>query len=539
MNVRVSIIQLIFCVSVNGKILLIDEDKSLCSCISLFVQQSFDNKMPLSFTSIDDNILLVPKQYEKPYTVFKLDNSNKIKFATNTQFVLFVNDFQDLHKFLKFVTYFNLAVAPKIRIVIVTNYMNTKLILRRMWKSRIINVAIIHHGRESAPVIYMSNPFEKRNLCGKTPNVIITQKCHPEVTTLRYNKHKNFNNCSIVFMNVQKNDHVTHIYILTGSNYYEIKIILKSFVFMFLIVEDFPCDKVEIFTDDIVWVSPLLKRDVAVMQNIFDHVTWGMIAITILIMSLVWWGITTLTTKHNKWNQMCLSSLMVWCLTICGVIQTPPLSRHLRSIFILYLFFVIVIQTAFNSKITNYLTLTEYSSNIKTIEDVANSQFILKMNHAIADMFNKNITQDVLYTKIQKKLIPDEHGLKESMLHKNCTAATMRHLIEKFHIDQNEKVNYFIDNSLTGPYKLYIGLGEGHFFTEYVQNVTTMLIESGCYSKTLIDFDRKYYRRFRAETPNLVVLNFQHLYQIYVIWGVGLITASVVFIIEIFICKFY
>ncbi|KAF5284168.1 hypothetical protein FQR65_LT00168 [Abscondita terminalis] len=421
MNLLLVTIAQLICLNeiVYGKIVAIDEQYVLCKCLSFFVQQFFDNDIPLTFISLDDSTFLVPKQ---AYMAINLENLNKINFSTDTQFVLFANDFQDLHKFLNvlIIKDFNMAVAPKSRILIVTNSLNAKLVFRRMWKRRIINVAIITYGKENIPAISMSNPFEKQNLCGKIPRMVITQKCRENAVTLRYNKYNNFNNCSMLFLNVYRSNHISNIisrlvfseiekkfkaHILSGSDYYELKTISKFLVVMFISAKDDRTDKVEIFTDDIVWVSPVFKRIVTVTQNIFDNFIWGLIALTFLTMSIVWWGVTNLVTKNRKWNQMCSYVLDVWSLTICGVVKTPPSLTYLRSIFLLYLFFVVVLQTAFKSKITNHLTLSEYWSNIKTIEDVANSQLFLKTHYEVSKMFEQNISENILYTKIKKKMI--------------------------------------------------------------------------------------------------------------------------------------
>ncbi|KAF5304219.1 hypothetical protein FQR65_LT08026 [Abscondita terminalis] len=500
------------------KIFAIDDESSLRTCLSLIIEQSFDDNQPLTFTSSDDNLLLIPKQNGRTYTVINLDIISTVKFSHDTQFVVFVNDMRNLNKFITrlTITNFHLRGAPKSRIVIVTDSMNAKSILKRMWLSKLINVAIVYYSKGSVPFISMSNPFERKNVCGKAPRVVVTQKCDQKVTKLRFEKHKNLNNCTIGFLNIFPTDHVTNIIpqlvfaeiekifntrVVFAKTYSEVTKILKYLVFMFLASEDDSLDYVEIFADDIVWVSPLFKRIVTVTQNIFDLLTWGMILLIFSTTFIAWWGITTVRYKRNCWW---LSVLNVWSLTICGGIETPPTSRHLRTIFILYLFGVIVIQTAFQSKITNDLTLSEYSSDIKTIEDVANSPLPLIVHKAIPNIFGLNTFKSVLLTKIQNKLSTDVYPV------------VLKH------------------NTLSGPYKVYIGLGKGHFFTEHVRNVTTLMVESGFYTKTFTDFHSKNYRRFRVETPDLVVLNFKHVYQIFIIWGVGMLASGALFIMEKF-----
>ncbi|KAF5287646.1 hypothetical protein FQA39_LY15849 [Lamprigera yunnana] len=103
----------------------------------------------------------------------------------------------------------------------------------------------------------------------------------------------------------------------------------------------------------------------------------------------------------------------------------------------------------------------------------------------------------------------------------------------------NPKFNFIIDSSLLGEEKRIFSTKPGTHFSDNINNIVTILLESG-----IIDIKRKEYKRYLTNfsycfhnkldhTEEPVVLNLAHVYPIFVYWGFGLIVATVVFVGEI------
>ncbi|KAF5284170.1 hypothetical protein FQR65_LT00170 [Abscondita terminalis] len=516
---------LCFFVSAHGKLQALEEFNTLHTCLHKFVEDAIDAHLPLIYVLTNDDFSTIPKQHEKPY--FVIDAMQNMTFSIGTQYVIFLDNDENLETILKMLKLkISWKKAPKCKILIATRSTNVEFILTELWLRKIINVAIIHHS-----TIYTSNPFHEKNQCGKIPILISAQNCTS--SPLRFEQYKNFYNCPVEFVSYfRKNeyDHIINVvslYIMeqleksfntTVMFNTQSKVLKDPLVIMFFLDRVHKTwDEITFFSDDAVWITPL--TDITV----FNFYT-----------SMTWWAFTCVQTVACPWNHFCLSVLNVWCLTLCGCIKTPPTVRHLKSIFFLYLFFVIVIQAAFKSNLIKAITVPKFESDMKTIKDVANSKLPLTTFSVVEELFfKKRIPESDLYTKISEKVECSYRGLEDSILYKNCSHVSLRYILEMFKTSTNLKPNYFADNSATGTYKASIGLAKGHFFTESLQNLRLTLIESGVYSKVIYDFYHEHqWQLDEDEKSYLVILTFRHLHLTFSLWGIGLIIATVVFLIE-------
>ncbi|KAF5304217.1 hypothetical protein FQR65_LT08024 [Abscondita terminalis] len=487
---------LYFLLSINkvasGKIQAITENDNLDSCLLSYIRQNIDVEIPLIFVLTDDDRAPIPKQYEKNYMIIKIGTFEEMTYSSNTHFVIFAKSGRDLENAMNTLRIGKMwEEAPNYKILIVTTSSKIKPIIGRMWRRKVIYVAIVKYS-EDVSIVYRSDPFDVANQCGKTPIAVLGDKCNE--TRLRFVTPKNLNGCFTGFITVfDYND-----------------------------------------TDN---VFPVTKRVATVMQNVFDIVTWGLIVLVFVIVSLTWWILTNDFTP----KQLCLSVLEVWCLTLCGCIKKPPTLRYLRPIFVLYLFCVIVIHAVFKGNLIKSMTISDYNSKIKTIADVANSRLVLTAPKMIIDnFFEDDLPHHQLYSKIQNKLVPKYKGFEDAFAFKNCIHLTLRHVVEEFQASTNMRVHYFIDNSLTGNYKVWIGLQTGHFFTKSFQKHTSTVIESGVYSKIILDFTNEHYRSFDVKAKNqsnVVVLTVRHLYGTFVVWIIGIFASILIFIAEKIWCQ--
>ncbi|KAF5287403.1 hypothetical protein FQR65_LT12228 [Abscondita terminalis] len=486
-----------------GKLLPIIEDDAMNACVSTIIRQNVGENSPLTY--LFDETVPIPTQYERKYSVVNINNSDSLDFSSDYHFVVFAKDVKTLEIAMKVISK---PDSSNVKMLIVADSSGAKKMITSMWTRKIFNVAILTY-EKGVPVVSTSNPFDEINRCGETPNAIVTEKC---TQRFRFLQQENFKNCSTGFITLfDYNDdenlmNVVSKYVLTQfertfntsvvfeNDYQNLTKMGNYIVIMFLtdfyFVEN---DNVVIFTDDFAWVSPVSKK---VTIAFFDVLTWMMITMAFITTSVLWSVVKCFENGNWTWNQMCLSVLDIWCLTLCGCIKTPPSLRCLRLILLIYLFGVVIIHAAFKGNLIKALTVTDYENPIKTINDVANSKLPLTTLDIIENLFfMENISENALYTTIRNKLESTNGGIDQVTFDRNCIHLTFRYFLEEYQAFTNLKMNYFIDNSITGLHRISITLNRGHFFTKSLDTLTQTLIESGVYSKVLSDFDCKYYSK--------------------------------------------
>ncbi|KAK4878576.1 hypothetical protein RN001_011082 [Aquatica leii] len=535
-------------VTINGN--------SLHSCVSAIVEQAFEEE-PVTFVISGSDSMIVPTQYGT--YVVNINTLEEVSFLSNTNYVIFVTNAKNLENVINLLRVgYYVEDATKYKLLIVTSSRNVKLMITKMWIHKIINVAILHYQKKNndqSLILYTSNPFDQSNRCGETPNLINAQTCGLKLVTL-YMRYKSFNNCSVGFVIPEDNsDSLVNViprYILTQlgtsfnttviyhSDRFDTSPLINLIVIIYL--TDLPnvqADKVTIYTDDLVWVTPVSKKSFMGLESVFDDFTWIMIMLTFLSTSFAWW----ILTSNYSWNQMFLSFFQIWCISLCGCLNASPSLRHLKFVFLLYLFGVIVLHAAFKCNLIKALTITAYSDRIRIIPAIASSKLPLIADSDMIEMFfSDDIPENILYSNIQNKLISRSRGLEDVVFYKNCNHLNFRHVVEKFQATTKLKVIYFVDNSITGQYKVSLALFEKHFFTDSLNKFTQTLIESGVYSKAISDFGNEYYlnlgnKESDKEASNVVVLTVGHLYGMFILWGVGIMASTLVFIFEIVLQK--
>ncbi|KAF5287645.1 hypothetical protein FQA39_LY15848 [Lamprigera yunnana] len=206
-------------------------------------------------------------------------------------------------------------------------------------------------------------------------------------------------------------------------------------------------------------------------------------------------------------------------------------------------------------KVDDDLSLSEFEIEVVLCNDGSKKLIEEKylINPRDVRLFGAELKDNLLYNKLTEKFRPSSN--------KDCMSALMNKTILEHNSvfllfdvlydviqKHNPKFNFIIDSSLLGEEKRIFSTKPGTHFSDNINNIVTILLESG-----IMDIKRKEYKRYLtnfsycfhnkpddAEEP--VVLSLVHVYPVFVYWGFGLIVATVVFmgelVVNIVIMKF-
>ncbi|KAF5280477.1 hypothetical protein FQA39_LY18058 [Lamprigera yunnana] len=277
-----------------------------------------------------------------------------------------------------------------------------------------------------------------------------------------------------------------------------------------------------IFYDNFVWVIPLQKNpSVKTLQYIFEGQVWMMIGAAFLVTLLTWYFLARVAVNGNS---VLSTFLGVWSLTLLGCISKLPQPKYLKSLVLFYLLFIIVIQTAFKTNLARVLTVEQYESSIKDIEDLKNSERPL----CIYPFINRFVKTD---NDTIKKRIKNVHTIDDIIIKKDCAYLVLAQYVG--YLKHHVKIHYFTDNSMTGAYECKFSIRKGHFFVKTLNDFIARLEENGILDYEILKNNRKRYPKSTLKNEELVVLTFEHVSSIFYIWAIGIILSIVVFILEI------
>ncbi|KAF5296115.1 hypothetical protein FQA39_LY02749 [Lamprigera yunnana] len=286
-----------------------------------------------------------------------------------------------------------------------------------------------------------------------------------------------------------------------------------------------------------VFLVPLPKRmnSFEVFQIIFKAAVWGMVCITFLVTTITWWIIS----KCDRPTNFSAVILDVYSVTVFGCVNRLSSYLPFRIIFITYVLYAIHVQTAFTSNLVKILTTPQYHPCMNTVEDIADSNVRIIIFEKQAKLFTREDGDDTIYGKIKKKFF--NHGFythqncmrNKSVLDEYVVFATLDLFYVYVQIAQI-KVQVVMDTSLIGAQHRVLTTKAGSYLYPSVKNVVTALTESGVIQREQNKFQKHIKEKIgnlydnQMDEPNEepIVLSMEHVFPVFVFWGVGLIIAT-------------
>ncbi|KAF5297963.1 hypothetical protein FQR65_LT09874 [Abscondita terminalis] len=293
-----------------------------------------------------------------------------------------------------------------------------------------------------------------------------------------------------------------------------------------------------IFSDRMVWIVPFPHRisDLEIMQVTFKNIVWILILVTFVSASLTWWLITKMLTNNSSITE---AFLKVYSITLFGSVDKFDLFRSMRCLFLAYVLYSIHIQTAFTSKLIEVLTIPQYEPTIKTITELSDANHTIVILKAYHDYFFEHEEPDnVLYNKIKNKFevlnyrdyaaeVTDlkTYRNKAVLLSTNELDVLTTVFLKDFFTFQEQTFMSGIQYVLVG--------NSGSYLIKTIDQLISYLVETGILDH--ISKNIKYEIHIKREKidENATKLSLQHLYVVFVFWGVGLSLSTVVIIFEL------
>ncbi|KAF5302068.1 hypothetical protein FQR65_LT08618 [Abscondita terminalis] len=321
------------------------------------------------------------------------------------------------------------------RFIIITEEKNISAVFEQMWAFLITDLVVLHHDDANEElIIYMSNQFLKENECGRKANKIEAQKCSSNINITFPKIIKNYNTCSFlygVFYDLNFINEMTPLMLSIKLTLAEIKNMLNITIYLKKLAPNehntikkqfrryftsslihFNSDVMTniFFYDDLLWFGTKAGKRLNTFFVPFLIETWILIFVVFVLIVLIWrQGLVFQKLNINK-IQALFNSFSQTSSLLFGVgLPVIPKPICIKFIILPYLFYIIHIQTAYTSDLTNNLVVPQYEHVINNVEDLAKSDvpiFILNKEHEA--YFINDVENFDIYNKIRRKLIKIE-----------------------------------------------------------------------------------------------------------------------------------
>ncbi|KAF5286991.1 hypothetical protein FQA39_LY16105 [Lamprigera yunnana] len=505
--------------SVNSLLLLEPSNYSEAEiCVSRFIRQLFNESYAIYYVSDGhDPIIPVDKYNENQYVIVNINKPILGLPNYPRYYIVHVNSAATLSK--------------------------VKASYKILWELGITNVAIFSYVYK---YIYQDDPFHSNNYCGKRSAMLHFFSCKT-LKMLNQNRERKYNNCSIDFKTPYKPEDVHSQNVITRFIMNELQNHLKLYVKFInpnskkhfvgnisFSIENSKCSiyhSNSIYTDHFGWVIFVNKvPSLIILQYAFQKIVWFMIGVTFVLTSFVWLVINKVTTRRFNATKVFTD---VWSLTLLGCIRKISDLPSLKTLILLYLWFVIVIHTAFKTNLAKILTVDQYEDSIDNIVDLVNSRRPLCVHQSLIKMhFLKDKPTDPVYTKIKAKITPIDTWEK---IWENRTCVYLMYMQDiQILKNRNYQFNYFEDNTLI-PYKYSFRISKGYYFKYILDNFIRALVENGISEHVILTNTKKntYRNKHEMEKEAPKVLTLDNVYGVFVCWAVGIAVSITAFVFEI------
>uniref|UniRef100_A0A1Y1K2K3 Ionotropic glutamate receptor C-terminal domain-containing protein n=1 Tax=Photinus pyralis TaxID=7054 RepID=A0A1Y1K2K3_PHOPY len=578
------ILLILACVISMAASLAIVKDRrnaSTATCIRKTIDKLFSDAHSITFVTdyseyCDD---IVPLELNRPVFVVAVNLHPKTVnfFTTGNDFIFCVRNV-DLLSYASYLIghlkWSERKGYSDVRVLVISPG-NVERMHDQCWKSLLYNVVLLSWG-SGEEVLSVSNQFTEGNNCGERARVIEKESCAGSVN-IQFPKTSNLNQCPLVLAVYHKSRfnylklvkscpdvrYIMEFLMNLMAQYFNTKYVVhvanregdiaqfieyNKNISIFLYADPTAPANIAsqpVLTHSIVWIVPksLPVPAIRVVLLAFKSLVWYLIIFTFVSTVFVWWLIVGCQNRRFRLEDGLDAMTNVSSLTILSSIPVMPRSFLHRSVILAYLIYIIHISCAFTSRWIELLTVPQYEFQIKTLQQFADANLpIYISNNFQRNHFSRNDTNNALYEKLQKLLIPCRThdtmttGIRRVHNYRNCAAivthqdiiTTQMSMTDKFDVVKIE------DSSITGAHHLKFGYKLNYYFAVHIDTFLQKLVESGIGPKEFNELNAEYFKNgIREEAQDTVVLTLGHLYFAFCLLGLGLALALAVFLVEL------
>ncbi|KAF5273861.1 hypothetical protein FQA39_LY00976 [Lamprigera yunnana] len=438
--------------------------------------------------------------------------------------------------------------SPRGKFLIITYTTEVFEIFSMFSKRMIMDVIILVPSYHKRHLVYMSNPWGNGYHCENSSTLIhSSQRCSQKLKKIVKMPIRNYGGCPLSFninsitWKMEKNAidflmDALKIYLNLTMHYgnstqYPLQVTLNANY------NRHETTKI-IFQIDWTWITAATIRVVhfETISSLFQKEVWLLTGLVFLITVLAWWITILLPTATNKFYQFCNVFIELTSLTIHGTISLIPNMHILRYIFLIYSFYALIVQTAFNTNLIQVLTVPHYSHAITSTKELIQSNMSLHVSSFVHHKVLRSTNSSAIgFRKLKKQLRTTKnysHSL--DLIYNFRNAALLMPIVDFFETNEKRKFNTFTDNYILGTVQLVFVLPKGHVLVDSINEIITVLTESGIYKRHIegiIQVSGK-----NTNVDEFVPLSLQHLSFVFALYIVGILLTVFVFLLE---CIYY
>ncbi|KAF5271340.1 hypothetical protein FQA39_LY08138 [Lamprigera yunnana] len=463
-------------------------------CLLGIINQNFVEDRTICFINDESYNLTVPNKLSNPYIVVNIDKNTLLSLKCQHNFVIFTKNVASLTELMRNLTrsvLWSRSSSPRSKFLVITDESDVSKIFRKLFYFYIIDLIVMVPSNTSNHMVYVSNPFEDGNKCGRYFSVF-NQSCSATTLNLIRIPLKNLGGCPITYYR-NTVDTVTalrnmvllvleelgfRINATVGEQGSKLFNSIKLTPYYDIASDTLDYTKI-MYRDNWMWLtpSPIRVFPIETLVELFQSEVW---IFTLIV--IVWWSAVLLKNCTNKLAQFSQVFIDIVSLSLLGTINLIPKTKTLCYLLLIYSLYVMVIQTAYKTNLTYVLTLPQYSNKITSSKEIIQQKLPV-------------YAHGVFYAIFQKKNCDFKPLLNLCYNHSTCMDSIYNYrnsvllmpevvfssIVTKDENSVENKFNFFIDNHQIGMLPIVFLLQNGHFILANLNKIITELDESGIF----------------------------------------------------------
>lgn len=403
---------------------------------------------------------------------------------------------------------------------------------------------------------YLANPYSKDSKCGQQPQPFLAT-CHLNNLKKFYKPTHHLEKCNITLLKelkyskqVKKSGsgtlllHITHLIEKLLNNTFENLDIEKTEEVMLNTVENELYITIQsttsvnlsnfditasIHRDSVIWLVPRAKEKPGyqLFLSVFHVYVWILILLAFFVEIWVWWLIMKYTERITI-DTVSYIVIAIATVSLSKPVTQPPSSRSIKFNLLCYSLYCTIIWTIYQANLIEYLTNTQYEREITSTEDLINSKIWISDFQNSLCMFDNKLYHRVKH-KIKMLEIEDRtEDIKRISTHHNV--ATYMSKTSFLIFSNSSNAVKVVDDTSLRSFETVFAMKKGHYFLNNFNIIFRRILEAGFISKLRKDLYRKNLKD--TEYHPRVKLNLNHFLGAFIILVVGLLMATMIFMVE-------
>lgn len=285
------------------------------------------------------------------------------------------------------------------------------------------------------------------------------------------------------------------------------------------------------FYDFYYWVvpTPETSSKLMILLIAFGRYNFAILVVITILMGLVVWAYSKHIYPDRTFVNFPRSVILAYGITLSTYSNIWPKVKILRYLLLMQLFFSVLIQTVYQAKLIDYLTVPRYKKGLLTLEDLVESDIKIMCHHYIYSSLME-IKGDELADKVWNRIVLTDmdayERLRQVAVYQNVSSTIMWTVITSSPFAHNVR---HVGGKLLVPIRAFYPMRKSHPFFEKINFYVKMLFASGF---PYIWLQNNKMVHFKKAENTTVVLSLSHMKGCFLLWTIGSGIAVFIFIVE-------